>query len=340
MSMAIRGFLGRFGNDIGILGGEPDGLTVRPGAETVNPNFLALPDDGSVLYAAVRDDDAGNQIGAWAVEGGELRPLGTQPSGGDSVCHLTVDRTGRYVVSTHYGHDGVGSVAVHPIAADGGVEERSDLVEHRGSGPHQRQAGPHAHMVVNDPTGDYLLVVDLGADAVVRYQLKDGKLTMAGEAALPPGAGPRHLAVHPTLPYAYVANELDSTASVLDLDAFAVVSTIPTVGADTEEPSQPSAIRVSDDGRFCYIANRQVNTIAVFAISSDGAALELLTNVPCRGDHPRDLVLHDEYLYVANQHSDAVIHFFVDRTSGIPEAVGSALITPQPTALLFLDDGA
>jgi len=34
-----------------------------------------------------------------------------------------------------------------------------------------------------------------------------------------PGAGPRHIAFHPTLPLVFVANELDSTVATLRFDA-------------------------------------------------------------------------------------------------------------------------
>ena len=248
----LRGYLGRHGPDIGLLTGKPGALELLPGPAAVNPNFLTLSNDGTVLYAAVRDD-RGNEVGAWAVEDDWLRPLGAQPSGGEGLCHLTVDASGTHVVSTHYGS---GSVAVHPIAADGSLEERSDLVQHAGDGPHERQAGPHAHQVINDPTGEFLLVVDLGADTVFRYRLSAGRLQTIDAVGLPPGAGPRHLALNPSGPFAYVANELDSTVSVLDLEAFEIVSTVRTVPEGLGgHDSQPSAVRVSADGRFCYVAN-------------------------------------------------------------------------------------
>ena len=333
--MAVRGYLGRYGADIGIVEGQPGALSVRPGPAAVNPNYLALSHDGQVVYAALRDD-AGNQIGAYAVDGDGLRPLGAQPSGGNDVCHLSVDASGRYVLSAHYGHSGPGVVAVHPIAADGSVEKRCDLVEHSGSGPHERQAGAHPHMVVNDPTGAYVLVVDLGADTVFRYELVDGRLRGAGTAKVPAGAGSRHLAFHPGQPYAYVANELDSTVSVLNLSSFEVEATLSTVAPDWDAPSWPSAIRVSDDGRFCYIANRGPETIAVLSVSDDGGNLQLVDAVPCGGDTPRDLVLAGDYLYVANQRSDAVTQFTVDAT-GIPQPLDVPVVTPAPTSLVFAD---
>src|SRR3546814_5235887 len=56
---------------------------------------------------------------------------------------------------------------------------------------------------------------DLARDRVFVYRLDlEGKaLRHVGAAEMRPGAGPRHLTFHPTLPLVFVANELDSTRS-------------------------------------------------------------------------------------------------------------------------------
>lgn len=287
--MALRGYVGRFGTNVGALGGDdPLHLTVRPGPAATNPSYLTLAPDATVLYAATEIDEGG-AVGAYAIEGHGLRPLGAQPTDGAGACHVSVDPAGRYLLTAHYGS---GSVAVHRIAPDGSVGERADLVQHVGGGPNQdRQSGSHAHMVIPDPSGGYVLAVDLGTDTVYRYRLENGRLRPAGEARSPSGAGLRHLAFHPSGRYAHVANELDSTASVLDLDSFEVGATLSTVAdLGPDVASQPSAIRVAADGKFCYVANRGPDTIAVLVALDDGAAtLRLIGNVPVGGQHPRGL---------------------------------------------------
>lgn len=339
--MVVRGYLGRFGSDIGILEGEPAALTVRPGPAAVRPSYLALSLDGRHLYAAeignsspAGDELLAGQVSAYAVDDdGGLSRLGGQPTGGRGACHLSVDPTGRHVLAANYGS---GEVAVYPIAADGSVGDESDLIQHSGSGPNaDRQAGPHAHMIVPDPSGEHILAVDLGTDTVYRYRLSSGRLEAAGEVGVPSGAGPRHLDFHPSGRYAYVANELDSTVSVIDLETFELGGTPSTLAADDESVSYPSAIRVSEDGRFCYVANRGPDTIAVLAASPDGAELRLVTAVPCGGEHPRDFVLAGGRLYVANQHSDVVTTFKVDAVTGTPEPAGAPISTPAPSCLLL-----
>src|SRR5439155_26219888 len=93
---------------------------------------------------------------------------------------------------------------------------------HHGSGPQTaRQEGPHAHAVLPDPSGRWLLSVDLGTDSVRVCALDGaaGTLTVRDEVALRPGSGPRHLAFHPRGDRAYVINELDPTVTLCRWDA-------------------------------------------------------------------------------------------------------------------------
>ena len=61
----------------------------------------------------------------------------------------------------------------------------------------ERQLEAHPHSVYK--WRDFLYVVDLGADKVWRYQVKeDGNLMKIGETSTPRGWGPRHMAMSQT----------------------------------------------------------------------------------------------------------------------------------------------
>ena len=65
-----------------------------------------------------------------------------------------------------------------------------------------RQEGPHAHMVCADPVTGFVLVPDLGLDAVLTYDLRStGELRELTDQRIvaTPGAGPRHLRSIPTV---------------------------------------------------------------------------------------------------------------------------------------------
>lgn len=319
--------------DSGVLRRRGDALTAH------NASYLARGRVG-LVYAVLENDEG--QVAAFTpTDDGGLRPHGAaQSTGGAAPCHVAVSPDATHVFATNYGS---GSVAVHPIAPDGSLGPASDVVQHHGDGadnrPGGRQTGPHAHMTVSrrDRDGDWIvLVADLGIDHVVQYRWDAGRLRPDREIAMPAGSGPRHLCVRGA--YAYVAGELDSTLTVLDLEAAegpAIVATVPTV--DSGETSFPSAIRLSPDGRRCYVANRGPDTIAVFDV--DGPDVRLRTNVSARGEQPRDLALapHGRMLYVANQASDAVQAFAVDPDSGLPAAVGEPMAVSRPSCLLLAD---
>jgi 6-phosphogluconolactonase len=84
-------------------------------AETPNPSFLAIHPSLRFLYA-VNEIWGGNKEGtvsAFAIQpDGSLQFLNQQSSKGVGPCHLTVDKTGKFVLVANYGS---GSVAVLPI---------------------------------------------------------------------------------------------------------------------------------------------------------------------------------------------------------------------------------
>ena len=117
-----------------------------------------------------------------------------------------------------------GSLTVIPVRADGSLEPASQVIQHAGAGPvADRQEGPHAHSILPDPSGRYVLAADLGIDKVMVYRIDlEGKRLEPADppsADLAPGAGPRHIAFHPNGRWLYVTGELDSTLTVFSWDA-------------------------------------------------------------------------------------------------------------------------
>src|SRR5204863_90176 len=80
----------------------------------------------------------------------------------------------------------------------------------------------HPHDVVFEPRGRFVVVPDKGLDATFVYRLDtaSGKLVAADppSVASRPGAGPRHVDFHPSKPYLYQINELDSTITTFRFD--------------------------------------------------------------------------------------------------------------------------
>ncbi|OKI30265.1 6-phosphogluconolactonase [Saccharothrix sp. CB00851] len=297
-----------------------------------NPSFVI--DAGRWVYAVNEKSDG--EVTALAVGAdGVPKVVGSRSTGGADPCHLVLHRG--FLLSANYSS---GSVAVHPVLREGGLGERTDLVVHSGAGPDpDRQDGPHAHQVLPDPTGEFVLAVDLGTDSVYSYRLSDeGKLTAAATARVHAGAGPRHLAFHPSGKYAYIANELDSTIVVAAYDRGVLtpgpkVSTLP-AGTPTTPRNYPAEILVSRDGRFVYLSNRGHDSVAVFAVERGGAVLRLVEATPVGGKFPRHLTLDasGRFLLAANQNSDNITTFAVDRATGELRQTGTTA-SPIPVCV-------
>ncbi|MFB8384293.1 lactonase family protein [Streptomyces rubiginosohelvolus] len=300
-----------------------------------NPSYLALHPSGSTVYA-VAEQEAGAVTAVGIAPDGTYEVLGSRSTGGSGTTHLSVHPSGRWLLSANYGS---GSVAVHPIAEDGSLGERTDLVTHSSPPPGPGQGGPHAHQIVTAPDGGHVLAVDLGTDTVYTYALDEsaGTLTEVSRAALAPGSGPRHLAFHPGGRFAYLACELDNTLVVCAYDpATGALTPGPGqstgTGSGTSYPAQPV---VTGDGAYVYLANRGPNSLTRYAVEDDGAAVRLLDTVPVGGDWPRQLALSPDstLLFAANQRSSTVTVFGVG-PDGSLTAVGDPF--PAPVAVCVL----
>jgi len=313
-----------------------------------DPSYLALTEGpggrgstGGHLYAVSERDIGG--AAAFSLADRERPALLGDPTPvkGGGPTHLTI--AAGHLVTANYG---TGSISALPVRADGTLGSPASVHMHSGSGPEKaRQEGPHAHAVVPDPSGRWLLAVDLGTDSVWVYDLRDagpeGESLPQTEAELRPGTGPRHLAFHPGGAHAYVVNELESTVTVCRWDAVngrlertGETRTVPENAS--QERNYPSELVVSADGRFAWAANRGHDSIAVLALSVAGDAMELTGTVPCGGHWPRDLALHPSgrWLYAANERSGDVTWFDIDQASGTPHRAG-CLVAPAASCVVF-----
>jgi 6-phosphogluconolactonase len=321
---------------------------VGPAGEAKNPSFLALHPTRPLLYAVNEVGDFGGQragaVSAFSIQPktGKLALLNRQSSGGDGPCHLTVDHSGRWVLAANYGG---GSVVCLPIQADGRLGDATCFIQHRGSGANpQRQEGPHAHSINLDAANRFALVADLGLDKVLIYRFDQalGKLLPRDgppSAALPPGAGPRHLAFHPNGRWAYVISEMANTVTHFKYDAargtLQAMESVSTLPADCHGKSFTAEVQVHPSGKFLYGSNRGHDSIAVFAIDSQTGRLRAIGCEPTQGKVPRNFGIDPtgHYLLAANQETGNVVVFRMDAASGKLQATGSEVKVPAPVCV-------
>ncbi len=303
-----------------------------------NPSFLVADVARGVLHCVHGD---GEVASAFAVDAatGQLRDLGSAPTGGTNVVHQALDPSRRFLVVANYGS---GSVAVLPVRADGALEPAVQILDLPGRvGPHRaEQACAHPHQIVFDPSGAFVLVPDKGLDRVFVLAFDGGRggLEIAGEVAMRPGAGPRHLAFHPHRPLVLLLNELDSTLAVLRWSAGALtpVHLVSTLPPDFFGASTAAAIVVTPCGRFVFATNRGQDGIAGFRLDEGGEQLTPLGWTPC-GRDPRFATLDPAgtHLVAANERGDSLVAFAIDAENGSLAKVGERE-SASPCTIAFL----
>jgi 6-phosphogluconolactonase (cycloisomerase 2 family) len=327
-----------------------------------SPSCLAVNAAGTRLYSANETDRAGEHkegtVSAYAVgrANGSLELLNTVRSGGAGPTYVSVHPSRRFVlVANYFG----GSVAVLPVLEDGRLGTATDVKADAGTtGPTRATHAPkgsfavsghdrtHAHMIQADPSGRFVLHVDLGLDKIFVWRFDETKGTLTpndpAAVALPPGDGPRHFHFHPNGRWLYSIQEESSTVVLFDYDAAAgrltarqTVSTLPPGFAGS---NFCSGILVSADGRFVYAGNRLHDSIGILSVGPDGS-LAYVGEEWTRGSYPRSFAFDPagRFLYCCNQRGDNVTAFRVDPRTGGLAFTGHYIPVGNPSSIVFLD---
>lgn len=327
-----------------------------------SPSCLAVDAKGTRLYSANETDRVGDDkegtVSAFAINraDGTLELLNIVSSGGAGPTYVSIHPSGRFLlVANYFG----GSVAVLPILPDGRLGAATDVQKDAGEiGPTKARSAPpgsfaisghdhtHAHMIQADPSGRFVLHVDLALDKILvwRFDEQKGKLTPAAPPAvsLPPGDGPRHFAFHPNGKRLYSIQEEGSTIVLFDYDqatgGLAPRQTVSSLPPGFAGSNFCSEILVSADGRFVYAGNRLHDSIGIFAAGEDGT-LTFVGEEWTRGNYPRSFSFDPtgRWLYCCNQRADNVTVFRVDQRTGALDFTGAYSPVGNPSMILLLD---
>jgi len=319
--------------------------------EIVNPSFLTLDRAQRFLYSVHADLD---EVSAYAIDkqNGHITALNRQSCGGKNPVHLSIDPTGRWIVTANYS---AGSVGVVPIEKDGTLGPRSDLVSLPGEpGPDRKQqASSHPHNAVFDPSGRFIAVPDKGLDRVFVFRLdaESGKLAANDPpfVATRAGAGPRHVAFHPRMPLAYVINELGSSVATYRFDpergSLQPIQIVPSIPPSYTGNNTGAEIAVAPSGRVVYASNRGHDSIGIFAVDRRGGTLTPVGWSPTHAKSPRFFCLDPaaQILYAANadegfsdqQSTDTIVPFRINQANGMLTPTGQVIMTNSPCAIVF-----
>ncbi len=314
-------------------------------AETPSPSFLIVSADGRFVYAVNElqtfGGAASGSVTAFSVDraSGKLTELNAQPTEGTGPCHLALDRTGRYLAVANYGG---GNFAILPVGTDGRLQKAVTVVT--GQNAETGGAKPLGHMVAFDATNKFLITADKGLNRmlVFHFDAATGKVTpnTPAFAALPPGAGPRHFAMHTNGQWLFTIAEQAATITTFKWDGKAgsltAISSVPTRPAEVTSGST-AEIALHPNGKFLYGSNRGHDSIAVFSVGAAGA-LSLVEYEPTRGQTPRNFAIDPtgRWLIAANQRSGTLAVFAIDPNTGALTPGGQLSSVGAPVCVLFM----
>ncbi|MBL8797074.1 MAG: lactonase family protein [Planctomycetia bacterium] len=274
------------------------------------PGSLAVDPRKKFLFASLRDNST---LASFKLDPatGKLKLLSTVAlPKGENAAFVATDRSGRWLLSASYA---AGKVVVHKINEDGVIQ--SPAVQ-------TVETTKTAHCIAQDREGRFVFVPHVAPNAVYQFKLDPttGKLTEAGKAAGGADkAGPRHLAFHPTANLAFASDETGSSITAYQFDAntgLKPVQTLSTLPADFKDKNSTAEVKVHPSGKFVWVSNRGHDSLAGFAIDSNGK-LTALGQTPTEKT-PRSFEIDPDGKYVlgAGEGSGKLAVFGVDPATG------------------------
>jgi 6-phosphogluconolactonase len=317
-------------------------LSVAAGA--VNPSFVVVDAAQRYLYAVeeldVYEGQPGGAVSAFAINADTraLTLINHQPTHGAHPCYVGIDNSGRYALVANYSG---GNISIFPIAADGALAPASTVVPHNGVPTHHD--APHPHSLVATPDSRYLFAPDCGLDRIFIYRLDTAGGTLIANdppfVMLAPGAGPRHLAFHPSGNTLFCINERNSTLTALAYEPDGAVlrelQTVSTLPEDFAGQNSCADIHIHPSGRFLYGSNRGHNSIAIFAVDAATMRLRALGHASTAGRTPRNFGIDatGTFLLVANQDTDTVVTLRIDQATGALTPTEQIASVPSPVCV-------
>jgi 6-phosphogluconolactonase len=306
-----------------------------PGTDKPSPASMpmAVTPDHRFLYAALRSDTF--PVSSYAIDPttGRLTHLATTPLR-DSMAYIVTDRTGRFLLSASYPGN---KLTINPIDDEGHVGEKTTQII-----PDK----PKAHCILVDATDKYCYATSLGTDIIMEWKFDPATGTLSpngpGEVHTKPGAGPRHMALHPNRRFLYLITETTDTIGVYAIDSASgtlkelqFVDALPT--GFTEQPAAAD-LHVTPDGRFLYGSERKTSTLAGYRIDPDKGTLSPIGHFPTERT-PRGFAIdpRGHFLLSVGLDSNAMTVYRIDAQSGALTNLKQYPMGQQPNWIEIVD---
>lgn len=307
--------------------------------EVGNPSYMRIANNHKFLYSV---SDLG--ISSFKIEdNGDLTLMNLGSINGMRACHISVDKSDKYIFTAGY-HDG--KVSVVRINEDGSVGELTDEVFHKGMGSiAERTFRPHCTCARLTPDEKFLTVCDNGIDQVKIYAFDHvtGKLQLAEILRCPLESAPRHIMFSPDGKFAYLICQLKNCVYVYEYDSkdgtpnFRFVDEYSTLGKKYNDKSALAAIKLSKDGKHVFCSNAGDNSIAFFDRNDKDGTLIKRSVLPISGNYPKQIALFPDEKHIAslNHESNEITFFKIDYEKGLLIMHGKPISVETPNCAVF-----
>ncbi len=323
--------------------------------------YLTYAPKAKVLYAVDerKTDGRGPKKPASGVlsfkvdpESGKLTFLNKQPTAGAMPASIIVDEDKKLLFTANHGFfdhvvkvvEAAGgkwvekfeyddsTVVQYGINDDGSIGDIQDVFVLTGYGTDPNdspqggghaQASPHAHIVVIDPSGKFLVVCEKAGERIYVFRI-GSKLEIASVYQCPAGTGPRHCAFDKK-GRMFMTCEFSSELWSFGFEATSGVLTFidrASTLSGFEGRNEPATLQIHPNGRFVYMNNRGEDTIVWFSISEDGHLMKAgkvsVSKSPDPKDATRCMTLSPDgaFLLVPDRPADVLRSYAVDANDG------------------------
>ncbi|KAL4930276.1 Lactonase, 7-bladed beta-propeller-domain-containing protein [Aspergillus undulatus] len=271
-----------------------------------------------------------------------------------AVAHYSGSAVSTYSVDPKTGHFKLSQTFHFTISSPGPVPSRQDA--------------PHPHGIFIDPTGNFVLVPDLGADVVRIFYIDPttGALEQQQSLEVSPGSGPRHAVfwspqdANPAKNCSvqtrfYLVTELDNLLRGYDVTYskdgrsmfFSQFYEENTYDGETPpDGSKAAEIALSPDNAHLIISNRLDNTfgpgkdsLAVFSLLDSAQSHNVFFSglYPAYGTSPRHFSISPDgdMLAIALQNNKTVVVSWDEENGAIGDLLGEVTLGGEVTAVLW-----
>lgn len=248
-------------------------------------------------------------VSSYAINGNEVKFVNSKVSYGESPCFLIVDELREILYVANYSG---GSFVAFKLDEDGSIGERLYYKKFEDISK--------VHHVQFSKDYRSVYIVDLGADCIIEYNIEynqhELKLIEKAKFKFPFKSEPRHMSIDKQ-GNIYVVTEKscelyklkhNNIGQLIMIDKKSILPE----GTIKKEDYTGCAIKIDAKMEYVYVSVRGHNSISAFSIKNDD--FELVQNISCEGNIPRDIAFdkNEEYLLCANQGSNDISLFSIE----------------------------